>query len=340
MKVYIDDSPLKNENSTRGVGYYTRHLIEAVEKYYPEIVITSIAKEADIIHYTYFDLFFLTLPLIKTKPTIVTIHDVIPLLYPKYFPVGVRGTIRFWLQQLSLKNTTAIVTVSEHSKKDISKYLHIHPEKIHVAYQSISNDFKPVGEAAKRSVIKKYGLDAPFFMYIGDVNYNKNIPRLIEAFATIHKHDAMLVLVGKTFLHDKLLEVIAIDEIIRKYDVHQRVRQLGFVPDEDLPVLYSLATAYVQPSLYEGFGIPVLQAFACGTPVVSSNRSALPELIDDAALEINPTDVHDISKKLEEILHNEQLRTTLVKKGFARAKLFTQKQFADAIVALYKEVLA
>ncbi len=336
MKVSIDTSPLHSGHSVRGIGYYTKYLLAALQEHYPEILASG--KQTDILHYPFFDIFFLTLPILKTKPTIVTIHDVIPLVYPNEFPAGIRGNIKRMVQQFSLLGVKAVLTDSEHSKRDIATYLHINPEKIYVAYLAVSDMLKPLPKNSLGKIREQYNLPETFFLHVGDINYNKNVMGLLEAFAHMHDTTASLVFVGKVFEHVHQREVIEVKNSIEKHELQNRVKLIGFVPDEDMTALYNLAVACVHPSFYEGFGMPPLEAMQCGTPVISSDRSSLKEVIGDATYIVNPDDIESIAAGLEAVLHSTDLQNELSQKGIEQASKFTGKRFADETVAVYQRV--
>lgn len=339
MKIAIDTLPLRTGHSERGIGYYTRYLIDSLEKYSPQVtLLKDTIVGADIVHYPYFDLYFLTLPFRKPTPCVVTVHDVIPLVFPDKFPAGIKGNLKLQAQKLSLHSAKAIITDSYHSKVDITKYLGISENKIYVAHIAVDKKFQKVSQEVTTSIKNKYKLPDTFFLYIGDVNYNKNIPSLIEAFAKVQNVHAHLVLAGKAFENKDVPEVQAVENAISLSQKSDRIRMLGFVPDDDVVALYNLATAYVQVSLYEGFGLPVLEAFSCGTPVVSSDRSSLKEVVGNAALIIDPESINSITVGLGRILSDDAYRTDLSHKGQEQAKKFTQEQFARQTIKAYEDV--
>lgn len=338
MRVYIDRKPLEDGNSTRGVGYYTRYLIQSLARYYPDIHIAGESKDADIIHYPYFDLFFPTLKVKRNKPTIVTVHDVIPLLFPDQFKSGLKGKFHLWQQKVQLRKAARLVTISEQSKKDIAQYLNVPKEHITNAFLATDEQYKLVADGQKVRVQHKYHLPDQFFLYVGDVNHNKNLHRLINAFAALTDSPVHLVLIGKAFLEKGLYEADEIATQISEMELGARVHRLGFVPEEDIVAIYNCATAYVQVSLYEGFGIPVLNAFATGVPVICANNSSLPEVAGEAAYYINPYDIGDIRFGMEQMQRNHDLQEQLRAQGFERVKLFSQQKFAEKMVAVYSSV--
>lgn len=205
MKLGFNITPLKNNNKYRGVGYYTDNLLKNL-KSIPDIEIQefdnlSEIKKADIIHYPFFDLFNHSLPLLKKFPTIVTIHDTIPLVFPENFPVGFKGYLMNKIQLLSLINVSGIITDSESSKKDIHKYLHVNLEKIYSISLAVTDDFKIIKDRKKLINLKsKYKLPDKYALYIGNVNWNKNLINLTQACINVGIN---VVFIGKDFVEKK-----------------------------------------------------------------------------------------------------------------------------------------
>ena len=283
----------------------------------------------DLLHYSYFHPYFLTLPAKKpTRGMVVTIHDLIPLIYPVHNPPGIRGRLNFLEQKRRLRNADAIITISETSKKDICRFLKINPDKIHVVYLAPKDIFKSkVSDSMYRYIESKYKLPAKFVLYVGDINYNKNIPGLIKA---VKLSGIPLVIVGKNALKIEELaqsnhpEHIHLKEILT--DIKSKgVVRLGFVPDEDLAAIYGLAGVYCQPSYYEGFGLVILEAQACGCPVITSNTSSMPEIAGKGAILVDPYSVDDIIRGMKEVSKN---REKVVKAGFGNIKRFSWEKCA------------
>ena len=186
MRVAINTFPLKSGHKNRGTGYYTRYLLEYLKKNgsveIEEFSKLSSLKDVDVVHYPWFDLYFHTLPIIKRFPTIVTIHDVIPLLFPKYYPVGWKGRINLSLQKLALGNCKFIITDSQSSKIDILKYLKVSEEKIIVIPLAADSIFRVLNNPQPLRIKRKYNLPNQFLMYVGDANWSKNLSFLIDGF--------------------------------------------------------------------------------------------------------------------------------------------------------------
>jgi glycosyltransferase involved in cell wall biosynthesis len=288
FKVAIDSGPLTSGHSVRGIGVNTRELLEAFKSVpHKDVQISEVdfSKEDlskfDIVHYQYFRPFFNDLPLAKpAKKVVLTIHDLIPLIYPAHYPAGLKGAIRLVINKyLIKKNVDLIITISETSKKDICRFFGVRPEKVRVIYLAPRKAFRKLEAGSwKREVMNKYSLPERFALYVGDVNYNKNIPVLIEA-CKIAKMP--LVIAGKQAkeIENQNLNHAELKHL-KNVDWSNVIRP-GFIPDEDLVKIYNLAEVYVQPSLYEGFGLPILEAVACGTPVIATKTQALVEILGD-----------------------------------------------------------
>jgi len=284
MNVYLNTTPLKNANAIRGVGVYTRFLQVALKKFdHSDIHFSSTLPKSDIVHYPYFDLFQSTLPLslsfLRSKPKlVVTVHDVIPLLYPDYYPVGIKGHLHFLRQKLALHQVDAVLTDSMASKNDIVKLLGIKQDKIHVIYLAGNPELTRVSATMIKDAREKHELPDEYLLYVGDINYNKNIPALIESMRDVPPN-IHLVCVGNNFHPQPIPEWTKIEKAL--LGIEQRVHFRTNIPKDDtktLSALYSGAVAYVQPSLYEGFGLPLLEAMQCETPVVSTQNSSLVEV--------------------------------------------------------------
>lgn len=348
MKVALDISPLSTGHKFRGIGQYTQSLVEALgnlDKKDLEVVLVKNSrkrpKDCDLIHYPYFDFFFNTLPLFKKTKTIVTVHDTIPLIFPHVYPPGIKGSLRFMLQKFSLSAAAAIITDSNSSKEDIKNYLGIEEDKIHVVYLSQKKIFRKLKDKSSLSKIKKkYSLAERFVLYVGDIGYNKNVLSLVKA-CKLNK--IALVIVGKqaaekNFDRDNI-ENKPLLKLIERYGRDRDVRRLGFVDDGDLVGLYNLAEVYCQPSYYEGFGLPVLEAMACGCPVVASNRGSLPEVCAGAGLMVDPESIEDIARGIRLIIEDGDLRKKLIEKGLKRAACFSWQKTALNTYEVYKKVV-
>lgn len=341
VKVAINTSILSGPSQYRGMGLYTRKLIEALKKENKidlvEVEREKFPAEIDLVHYPAFAPYFLTLPLLLKKKFIVTIHDLTPLVFPQAYPPGVKGRIIFEAQKRLLRIASRIITDSQNSKQDIVKYLKYPEDKIDVIYLAAANQVKIITDKTKlNNLTKKYNLPHEFILYVGDVNYNKNLLGLVNA---CRLAKTSLVIVGKQAV-EKDFDVDNIEnqpliELNKITRGSRDVFKLGFVDEEDLSGLYSLASVYCQPSFYEGFGLSILEAMACGCPVVTSNLSSLPEVAGEAALQINPYRVDEISQSIKKILNEEAIRNRLIKLGYQQAKKFNWSTTAKKTTESY-----
>lgn len=352
MNVAIDHSPLvsthKIAHKIRGVGFYTKNLIDALKKYHPEneyILFTqgkNLNKKVDVYHYPYFDPFFLTFPFKKLGKTIVTVHDLTPLVFPELFPVGVKGKLKFQMQKFLVRKADAIITDSECSKLDIEKILQVNPDKVFPVLLAADKRFKKekLSEEAKRKIRGKYNIPEKFILYVGDVTPNKNLARLVDAAI---EADIALVIVGGAavkkdtdILHPWNKDVAYVQE---KSETSGKIFLAGFVADEDLVMLYSVATVFVMPSLYEGFGLPVLEAASCGTPIAASRSGSIPEVIGDAAVFFDPYDIKDMAKKIQFLYGSEKERQRYSHLASVQSEKFSWEKTANETVKVYEKVL-
>lgn len=331
-------------HSHRGTGTYTDNLIESLREVaglnIRVLRFKQVWNEAMVIHYPYFDPFFLTYPLVKKIPTTVTIHDLIPLKLPHLFPVGLKGKIKWLLQKTSLTGSAAIVTDSVSSKKDIEQFTGL-IECVRVIYPGVDKSFKKISSQDELNGIrKKYSLPENFILYVGDVNANKNVIGLIKAFEKIVSRDSTLhlVLAGSGFTRESV-EKGKIQNEMKQLHLENAVHILGFLKKEELVCLYNLSRVYVQPSFAEGFGLPVLEAMACGCPVVAANTTSIPEIAAGAALLVNPYKSEEIADAIFEIHNKKSFRDSLIQHGYERVEKFQWKKTAIEFYKLWKEIL-
>lgn len=331
IKVGFVTTPLKDANAIRGVGFYTARLLRELKiqssKFKIEIIEIKNDYELgtmnyELIHYPFFDLFYHTLPIFKKVPTVVTIHDVIPLEFPSHYPPGLRGWFNLRLQKLALSGVQRIIADSYASVKSIHKYLGAPHDKLKLVYLAADEKFKRI--KAKN----KYKLPSIFVLYVGDVNWNKNIPNLVKACEQLNYP---LVIVGKLAAEVEKLDLNHVElRHLRGIDWSKVIR-LGFVPTNDLVAIYNLAKVYCQPSFAEGFGLPVLEAMACGTPVACSNTSSLPEIAGENAIYFDPYDIKSMSQAIIKAMNHELSTVNLSR--------FSWEQTARQTLRIYQEVL-
>lgn len=344
INVAINSLPLHSGHKTRGIGTYTRNLIESLREM-KDVKVQEFsqiweASDADLVHYPFFDLFQKTLPAKRVLPTVVTVYDTTPLIFPKHYPPGVKGKINNFLQILALRKVDAVITISEVSKNDIKKYLGVNKDKIYPIHLAPAGHFRVVKDKKTLDqVAKKYKLPGSFALYMGNVNWNKNLSNLTQACVDEGRD---LVLVGKDFEDRSNLdhpERKSYKEFLHKFSDNPLVHILGFVPEEDLVGIVNLANVTLLPSFYEGFGLPILESQICGTPVITSNISSMPEVVGEGALLVDPYDVGSIRSAIKKIFDDQDVRKILVEKGFDNVKKFSWEETARQTVDIYKKVL-
>jgi len=345
LKVLIDTSPLSNSNQVRGVGTYTRFLAQELEKIESIELERSTRKTSkgfspDIVHYPFFDIFFPTLPLIKKTKTVVTIHDLIPLVFPDHYQAGVRGKVAWKKQQLALKNVKSIITDSQASKNDIVKFLNIPPELVEVVYLAGNPEIKMPKKSIVNQVKKEQSLPDEYILYVGDINYNKNLIQLIKAMKFLPE-SVHLVMVGKNFKEQDIPEWQWITTQIGLSDVVNRVHFINNISVGDfdtISAIYSRALSYVQPSLYEGFGLPVLEAMQARTPVVCTNNSSLLEVGGKHAV-FTEADAESLAEGVMQIISwPDEKRKEIIEQAANWAETFTWQKVAQETAKIYFKV--
>ncbi len=341
MKVLLDTSPINNAHAIRGVGMYTRLLLESLQSRPDVEILRSSSSQPDIIHYPFFDLFFPTLPLHRPAKTVVTVHDVIPLLFPKFYKPGKRGQLMFYRQRFALQHVDAVITDSQASKKDIQKYLGIRENKIHVVYLAANPEIQKATSTQIEEVRKKYDLPKKYVLYVGDINYNKNIPELMKS-VKFFPSDMHLVCVGKNFHPHRISEWQWIETQIAMSDVGNSVHFLTDIPGDataDLSAIYSGSIAYIQPSFYEGFGLTVLEAMQCHTPVICTQNSSLIEVGGEYVEFTEPTAEH-IAAQVKNILEwSPTRRTERIKKAYQWSQHFAWEKVASETCTVYRSLI-
>ena len=289
-------------------------------------------EKPDVFHAPHY-----VLPTAVRCRSVVTIHDCIHLMFPQYLPNRAAYAYARASMWSAARHADRILTVSEASKRDILHFFNVPPDKISVVYNAIDERFwiEPNGEDVAR-VRERFQLDHGFVLYAGTIKPHKNLVRLIEAFAQLRTGEfgeLKLLIIG-----DEISKLPALRRAVHSHKLHKHVRFLGFVPDETLAVLYRLAAVFVFPSLYEGFGLPPLEAMASGTPVVTSNVSSLPEVAGDAAVLVDPYDVDSIVDGVRRVLTDPELAAELRRKGLVRARGFSWERSVARTHDLYRLV--
>jgi len=267
-------------------------------------------------------------------PIVLTVHDLTPILFPEAHPTK---SALFWGKAFKaiVKHVTHWIAVSGNTKADLVKIFDIDPQNVTVVYEAADDIYKPYPDKQdlKGLIRRKYGIEKPFILYTGTLEPRKNIPTLLRAFAELKRkgfqHELVLI-GGKGWKYEEIFETI------HQLGMNDQVIVPGYVPKEDLVAFYNAAEVFVYPSLYEGFGLPPLEAMACGTPVVVSNTSSLPEVVGDAGLLVDPLNVDGLTGAIEKLLVDEDLRQNLSKKALEKAGHFSWEGTAFRTWELYE----
>jgi len=271
-------------------------------------------------------------------PTVVTVHDVIQLVLPEYRMLA-RQQVYFGLVTRALRRATAVITVSECSRRDVIRTVGIAPERVYVVENAIPASLRPERDPARLAAVRaRYGLAEQFVLYLGANDLRKNLNRLIRAYGTLPaslRNTYQLVVAGRQWPHAHPLYPDP-RRVVRELGLEARVTFTGGVPEDEKAALLSAATLFAFPSVYEGFGLPVLEAMACGTPVLTSTSSSLPEIAGDAALLVDPLDVDAIAAGLAALLESPERRAELAERGIQRAAVYRWDRVAERTVAVYR----
>ena len=288
----------------------------------------------DLLHVPYF-----APPFFPRTPSVITIHDVIPLRMPQY---RTDPKMKAYLQLITraARKATMIITVSQHAKQDMLDTLKLPAERIRVIYEAAGGEYQPISNPEVLSrVFAHYGLHGRYILYLGGLDQRKNVPQLVRAFAQIYHQlgdpDLQLLIAGNP---DKLRgslfpdpRPVAADLGITGQIIYR------FIEEEDKPAIYSGASVFVFPSLYEGFGLTPLEAMSCGTPVICSNRTSLPEVVGDAAINFDPDNVREMVQAMHSVLTNDELRANLRTRSLRRASQFNWQKTAIETIDVYHE---
>jgi len=287
---------------------------------------------AQLYHSTYY-----LMPYLPGTPTVLTVYDLIPLRYPRYFSVAQRLVFAV-AHRLALRTARAVLAISEATRADLARAFGVTAEKVTVTPLAAAEHFRPQSLAAIDALRRRLGLPDRYILYVGSNKPHKNLARLVEAFARARRHPACvslhLVIAGRWDSRYPEAQIRA-----QRLGVIDHVAFLPDVADDMLPALYSGAELFVFPSEYEGFGLPVLEAMACGTPVICADRSSLPEVASDAARLVDPHDVAGLAAAISELASSPERRADLRTRGLARAARFTWRRTAEQTYAVYEAAM-
>lgn len=272
-------------------------------------------------------------PYLVPRASVVTIHDVISDLHPQYLPSRLARVAFHATTRLALASADRVIVPSENSKLDLVRVFGVKPEKVAVTHYAADPRFGPRDRRGLEEVRQRYGLPERYVLYTGINKPHKNLVRLVEAFGALPRAlSARLVIAGKEDVRYPQARLAAEGSPAR-----DRIVFLSGATEEDWPYLYNLAEAFIFPSLYEGFGLPPLEAMASGLPVICSNASSLPEVVGDAALLFEPHDVAALAQAMQRLLEDAELREMLIARGLERAKAFSWRETARQTLAVYQE---
>jgi glycosyltransferase involved in cell wall biosynthesis len=299
------------------------------------------AHEVDLIHvpHTFWR------PLITRAPYVITVHDLLDYMYRARTNNGMRRMMHSYFTRQVMHHAARIIAVSNFTKRDVGRFFDVEPEKIDVIYNALDENFlRGHSTPAEQAMIRgRYQVDSPFLLYAGRISPHKNVARIIEAFSALKGElakdgafpDLKLLVIG-----DEVSKNPDIRRAVIRSGVQHDVRFLGYVSIDVLRIFFDMAKVFVFPSLYEGFGLPPLEAMAHGTPVVASNSSALPEVVGNAALMVNPENVFEISRALLRVLTDQALRERMKAAGLEQAQRFSWDVSVRRMLTLYEQVVA
>jgi glycosyltransferase involved in cell wall biosynthesis len=301
------------------------------EKFWEEALLPVELKKADIFHSPRF-----MLPKKKVCKYIDTIHDLAFKRYPELFTEQTFSYVNDWVER-AVKKADKIIAISNNTKKDLIDLFNAKADRIEVIYLGVDHAFCPVDSNDPLTETRnKYGLPEKFILFVGTIEPRKNLKRLIEAFYEFRKdasnQHALIIAGGRGWQYSEIFKSV------EKLGLDKHVIFLDYIPEQDLPLIYNAADLFVYPSLYEGFGLPVLEAMACGVPVVTSDTSSLPEITQDAAVLVHPLDTHALAKAMENVLKDRDLMLKMRDKGLKRASQFCWSETAKKTLQVYSNV--
>ena len=291
-------------------------------------------ENLDLMHFTHFNS-----PILYFKRSIVTIHDITPYFFPGHKMKSIIRKIGFKTVFFSsVKKAVKVIAVSENTKNDIVNHFKIKKGKINVIYEGTDSQFKIINDDQRTTEIKrKYGITKSFIFYTGVWRDHKNLVGLIKAFGILrnkYKLDYQLVLGGK---EDPYYPEVR--ETWEKLKLEQWIVRTGFIDQKDLPLFYNMAETFIIPSFYEGFGLIGLESFACGTPVISSNTTSLPEILGTAAIYFDPNNSEEMAEKIKLVLTNKKLYNELIEKGFEQVRKYSWETMGKETMGVYRKIL-
>jgi glycosyltransferase involved in cell wall biosynthesis len=324
MTVYLDISAAVHRRA--GLGRYAERLAIELAQLIPDQIGFFYNAEHGIQP-------LMLLPL-HAVPTVLTVHDLIFRHLPQY-----HKPLNRWYLNLTMplycRRATRIITISEASRRDLVEAYKLPPEKINVIYEAADVRFRPQSAVAVALALARYDLPSRYLLFVGTIEPRKNLTRLLVAFEKVYAQgltDALVIVGKQGWLYDGFFAAL------ERSPARSAVIMPGYVADADLPIIYAGAQVLLLPSLYEGFGLPILEAMSCGTPVICSNTSSLPEVAGDAARLVDPKSANTIAEALEQVLTNPNLQGEMRERGLAQARRFSWERAAQETLALYRQL--
>jgi len=320
---YVDNLKVNRENFHNKYVNLFRRIVG------DQVSLPSWAKEKNI------DIFHnprnMGIPFSHSFKVVTTIHDVIPRVFPQYYLSNKLEQLYYaTMLRMVINRSDSLITISEFSKRELLKYYQVPEDKITVIPQACSEAMRVIEPSAVQAALQKYNITRPYIMTIGGSEYRKNVKTVIEAYLGELGKDYALVVVGGAWRNLDLR---------KDYANCKSLKFVQGISDEDLIALYNGAEAFIFASFYEGFGLPLLEAMRCGTPVIAARASCLPEVSGDAAKYFSPLDSEELRHVLQEVLGDRELQQAMIKKGFARQQLYSWEKTAAATYEVYKKVL-
>lgn len=268
--------------------------------------------------------------------SVLTVYDLAFERFPSFFRRRTCTQMKILVRQ-SCQRADHIITISESSKRDLVEFYRLDPQRITVTYPAAPENCRPIDpQTSWERLMANYGIDTPYILYVGNLEPRKNLPRLLEAFAAVKRKQAVphkLVIVGqKAWMYENIFQGIG------NHSLDGQVCFTGYVPPDDLPVFYSGASVVVYPSIFEGFGLPVIEAMACGVPVITSLGSSLEEIAKDAAILVDPYSVSEIANAIERVANDAELQVRLRNSGLRRAAQFSYRRMAEETRSVYRRL--
>jgi glycosyltransferase involved in cell wall biosynthesis len=306
-------------------------LMEVLWERWPILAVEDVVGKIDLFHSPYE-----FLPRVKGARTVVTVHDVTFLQHPEHLEPGFVRSLTRRIYDIA-ERADRIITISENTKRELVSFTHVPQDRVVAIPAGVDRRFRPVSEETTiAQTVQRYGISGPYILFVGAADEDKNLVRLAKAFAQVREEhkEVQLVFAGKpewgyTRLKQQLAEL----------KVDKGLVFAGFVSNADLPVLYGGAEVLAIPSIHEGFGLPALEAMACGTPVLCSNTASLPEVVGDAGVLVNPYSVGEIAEGLRRLLSDTALRASCIEKGLVRSRLHTWPAVAERVLAVYRDLV-